>query len=79
VTVEGDDTAEVGARLAAISDSLTQAGSHAPSWGKCAAHAVIMAASCGTGHVLICAGEAYLVACECYPLLIDDLKGKECK
>lgn len=78
VTVEGDDTAEVRARLVAISDSVTQAAPQA-SWGKCAAHAVVMAASCASGHVIICAGEAYLVACECYPLIIDDLKGKECK
>jgi hypothetical protein len=76
VELTTDDAAEVETRTAELDDVLHQLESKG--WGMCALHVVGTALHCGTGSVVGCALGALGVACECYPLIVDDLEGKEC-
>jgi hypothetical protein len=80
-TVDTDDADEVGRRIERL-DLAIQKTAAGKSWFACGFHVLATAAACGAPipvvGIPICAGEAYLLACECLPLIDKKWEGHEC-
>jgi hypothetical protein len=76
ISHECDDCESAAAQIGPVEDLL--ANTEQAGWGKCAGYGVLLVAEIGTGHPIAAAATALLAACECYPLIFDDLEGKEC-